>query len=282
MRPRLIVSDLDGTLLDPDGSLSRENCMAVGELSSRGITFILATGRSYFESKFVLERIQSCREMIGAAGALLTDTANGQTLAREVLCADLITRVSETILAEGHLVYLLQDRSCCAQDYLVAGTASVHPTMSWWLSSHGLRTHQVPVLDELNLSHTVRMGVIGGPQELEGLTERIENAYGDELVIRHWQAVSQTADQPTYLLELFKKGVDKWSMIEQLIQRDGIAAQEVVALGDGLNDIQMLRNAGLGIAMGQAEPEVKGAANTVVASNRDGGFAEAIRELLRS
>jgi hypothetical protein len=282
MRPRLIVSDLDGTLLDPDGSLSRESCVAVGELSSRGITFILATGRSYFESKFVLERIQSCREMIGAAGALLTDTANGQTLAREVLCEDLITRVTETILAEGHLVYLLQDRSWCAHDYLVVGSASVHPTMSWWLSSHGLRTHQVPVLDELNLSHTVRMGVIGGPQELEGLTERIEKAYGDELVIRHWQAVSKTEDQPTYLLELFKRGVDKWSMIEQVIQRDGIAAQEVAALGDGLNDIQMLRNAGLGIAMGQAEPEVKAAANTVVASNRDGGFAEAIRALLRS
>ena len=256
--------------------------MAVSELASRGIILILATGRTFFECKFVLERIQSCREMIGAAGALLTDVSTGQTLAREVLSPDLVARVTETILAEGHPAQLLQDRSHCEHHYVLAGTAALHPTMSWWLSVHDLQTHRVASLDGVDLSHTARIGVVGGPRELEGLTERIEAIYGDELVIRHWQAVSETEDQPTYLLELFRRGVDKWSMIEHVIQRDGISAREVVTIGDGLNDIQMLRAAGLGIAMGQADAEVKASADRVVASNRDDGFAQAIRELLRS
>ena len=111
MRPRLIVSDLDGTLLDPDGFLSAESLVAVGELGSRGIGFILATGRTFYESKFALERIPCGREMIGAAGALLTDVMDGRTVARAVLPPDLIARVIRLILSEGHLPQLLQDLS---------------------------------------------------------------------------------------------------------------------------------------------------------------------------
>ena len=282
MRPRLIVSDLDGTLLDPDGSLSRESCLAVGALGSRGIHFILATGRTFFESKFALERIQCCREMIGAAGALLTDASNGHTIAREVLSPDLIERVTEMILREGHLAQLLQDRSHTEHDYLLVGGARLHPTMDWWLSVHELRADRVEALDGVDLSHTVRIGVVGDPQELDGLTERIETAFGDELVVRHWEAVSERSDRSTFLLELFGKGVDKWTMIEHVMRRDGIPVEEVAVIGDGLNDIQMLREAGLGIAMGQADAEVKAAADLVVGSNRADGFAEAIRGLLRS
>ena len=282
MRPRLIVSDLDGTLLDPDGALSEENLAAVDALAAQEIPFILATGRCYIESKFVLQRIQSCRQMIGAAGALLTDTSDGSTLARELLPAELITQVVSRVIAQGHPVQLLQDRSRCEHDYLLVGSAPLHPTMDWWLSSHGLSAHRTDSLEGLDLSHTVRIGVVGGPRELDGLTTRIEEAHGEELVIRHWPAVSETEDQPTYLLELFRRGVDKWTMIEQVVTQMGIDPREVVTIGDGLNDMHMLAKAGLGIAMGQAQPQVKASADRVVGDNREHGFAQAICELLRS
>ncbi|MEE2681572.1 MAG: HAD family hydrolase [Planctomycetota bacterium] len=282
MRPRLIVSDLDGTLLDPGGLLSPESRQAIDELRSRGIEFILATGRTFYESQFALEDIRHGREMIGAAGALLTEVTTGRTVARSVLPADLIVRVTGMILGEGHLPQLLQDRTHSAHDYLLVGDAEVHPTMDWWLTRHGLRSDRISTIDDVDLSHTVRVGVVGGPNELDRLTERIAEAFGDELVVRHWEAVSEAPDQSTYLLELFDRGVDKWTMIEQVMRRDGLRVEEVAVIGDGLNDIQMLREAGVGIAMGQANAEVKAAADRVVSSNRDEGFAEAIRGLVRS
>ena len=282
MRPSLIVSDLDGTLLGPSGALSHGNLVAVSELAADGIPLILATGRSFYECKFVLDAIPCCEEMIGAAGALLSDARTGQTLARDALPAELVVRVTEFILAEGHLAQLLQDRSRVEHDYFLVGEGALHPTMDWWLDLHQLKAHRVPTLAGLDLSHTIRIGVVGGPRELEGLTQRIETAFGQELVIRHWEAVSETEDQPTFLLELFNRGVDKWGMIERVVSRDGLDPEGVVAIGDGLNDIQMLRHAPLGIAMGQARASVQAVANQVVGSNREDGFAQAIRAVLRS
>ncbi|MAJ46586.1 MAG: hypothetical protein CBC35_04720 [Planctomycetes bacterium TMED75] len=282
MRPSVIVSDLDGTLLGPGGALSDGTLAAVSELAAHGIPFILATGRSFYECKFVLDAIPCCQEMIGAAGALLSDARSGQTLARDALPNELVVRVTEFILAEGHLAQLLQDRSCVEYDYLLVGRGALHPTMDWWLDLHELNSHRVPSLEGLDLSHTIRIGVVGGPGELEALTQRIETAFGEELVIRHWEAVSETESQPTYLLELFNRGVDKWGMIEHVLERDGLDPERVVTIGDGLNDIQMLDRAPLGIAMGQARTSVQAVANQVVGSNREDGFAQAIRTLLRS
>ena len=282
MRPGLVVSDLDGTLLDPGGALSSGNLMAAGELAAEGIPLILATGRSYYESRFVLDAIPSCPLVIGAAGALLSDAKTGETLSRELLDADLIQSITGLIIEEGHLVQLLQDRSSTQEDYLLVGTSSPHPTMDWWLELHDLASHRVDSLEGVDLSHTVRIGVVGGPTELEGLTGRIKAAYGDQLVIRHWQGVSERDDEKTFLLELFRRGVDKWSMITRVMDERGLRVEEVVTIGDGLNDIQMLKEAGLGIAMGQAQERVKAVADRVVSANHQDGFAEAIRGLLGS
>ena len=282
MRPGLVVSDLDGTLLDPGGALSSGNLMAASELAAAGVPLILATGRSYYESRFVLDAIPSCPLVIGAAGALLSHAGTGETLDRELLEVDLIESITRLILEEGHLVQLLQDRSATEEDYLLVGTAAPHPTMDWWLELHDLASHRVESLEEVDLSHTVRIGVVGGPSELEALTERIRAAYHDRLVIRHWQGVSERDDRPTYLLELFGHGVDKWSMIRKVMDQRGLVPGEVVAIGDGLNDIQMLKEAGLGIAMGQANDRVKAVADRVVSGNHEDGFAEAIRGVLGS
>ena len=69
-------------------------------------------------------------------------------------------------------------------------------------------------------------------------------------------------------------------MIEELITERGLRADEVVAIGDGLNDVMMVREAGIGIAMGQADPRVSEVADQVVASNEEAGVAEAIRHVL--
>lgn len=82
------------------------------------------------------------------------------------------------------------------------------------------------------------------------------------------------------VLEAFAAGVNKWTGIRRLCDAWGIDPQRTVAIGDEVNDVDMLRNAGLGVAMGNARPEVQSAARVVTASNEECGVAQLVERVL--
>ena len=83
-----------------------------------------------------------------------------------------------------------------------------------------------------------------------------------------------------HILELFSPKSGKWAGLAFVAQQLGIEATEIAAIGDDWNDEEILRRAGLGIAMGNAVPEVRAAADQVVRSNAEGGAVEAIERIL--
>ena len=98
----------------------------------------------------------------------------------------------------------------------------------------------------------------------------------------NWPAVtaSHLTGDPIHIVELFAPEVDKWTMTTRHCDRHGLDHAHVIAIGDGLNDMGMLKSAAVGIAMGNAEPHVKAVADWTTSSNRDNGFAEAVDRLL--
>ena len=84
------------------------------------------------------------------------------------------------------------------------------------------------------------------------------------------------------MLEVFDRGVDKWSALEGLLARRGSSASDVVAIGDGLNDVGMIRGAGRGIAMGQAGASLRAVADDVVSPRDEGGLTEALSLILEA
>jgi len=142
--------------------------------------------------------------------------------------------------------------------------------------------HSSPVLQADLIDHTVRAGSVGPAGSLEGITRDLEAEIGDKACIRHWEAVveANSSSDSSYMLEVFAPGVNKWSMLESVLRQRGIDPDDVVAIGDGLNDIELLHHAGHGVAMGQAKEAVREAADQLVASNAEGGFAQAIRSIL--
>ena len=191
-------------------------------------------------------------------------------------------RLTELILGHGHLVHLLQDRWAHGSDYIMVGEREPHPATAWWLRTHELVVNRVPALTPELLEHTVRVGTVAYSEVLEPLVDEIHSSMGEQVLVQHWPAVaeSKASGQAVHLLEVFNSGVDKWTMIEKLMAMRSIRREEVVAIGDGLNDISMVRHAGRGIAMGQADPRVVEVADQVVSCNRSGGVAEAIRSVL--
>lgn len=278
----MIVIDLDGTLLDPAGQVPPAHRQAVHRARAAGLEIVVATGRNWPESREALQAIGSDGVMIAAGGAMLCTAAGGETLSRRVLPESIVRSLTDCLLRHGHLAHLLQDHDRSDVDYIMVGDREPDPATSWWLRAHDLRVRQVTELGDQNLEHTVRVGTVGTETTLLPAIESLRSDLGDSIHLQHWPAVveSQATGQPVHLLEVFCPGVDKWTMIQTILEQRSIEAAQVIAIGDGLNDIGMVREAGQGIAMGQADPRVREVADHIVGCNATQGVAEAIDRVL--
>ncbi len=278
MNPRMIVIDLDGTLLDPGGMVPEAHRSAISRARDNGLEVVVATGRNWSESRPALAAIEADGVMIGAGGAMLCDARSGGTLLRSALPSELVRSITDCLLRHGHLVHLLQDHSHEGRDYIMVGTKDPDPATTWWLEAHDVSVERIDEPGPRAFEHTVRVGTVGDEESLQAAVVELEESMGSEVMLQHWPAVveSRATGQPVHLLEVFNAGVDKWTMVEHLLQQRSITPAEVVAIGDGLNDVRMIGEAGHGIAMAQGDPRVHAVADHVVGCNSSGGVAEAI------
>jgi hydroxymethylpyrimidine pyrophosphatase-like HAD family hydrolase len=130
---------------------------------------------------------------------------------------------------------------------------------------------------------TVRAGAVACESRLAPLAQALRQELGDLCALQHWSAVtaSHAIGSSTHLLEVFTSDVNKWTMIERYCRRNEIDPQRVAAIGDGLNDVELVREAGLGIAMANAGPEVLAHADRVTDDHESDGVANAIERILR-
>ena len=281
MPPRLIAIDLDGTLLGPEG-VSEHDREAIGRARAAGIEVVVATGRAWLESREALEAIGSDGVMIGAGGALLHNAADGRTLDRAVVHPEVLSRVATVLLDHGYVVHLLQDPEAAGFDYWMIGWASLNEATRWWFEKHHVRARWVARLDQVEtLAHTVRIGTTADGEHLEPIAESIRTELGDRVTLQSWPAVVANARGGTiHLLEAFDRDVDKWTMLRRVAATRGIRPEEIATIGDGLNDIRMIREAGCGIAMAGADPRVRAVADRET-GEPGRGVGDAILDLLR-
>lgn len=278
---RMLAVDLDGTLMG-QGPIDRRDIESLHRAREAGIEVILATGRSWVESRKALDQLALDGVMVAAGGAMLQDVLSGRTLHRSIVDPQVITEIAHSLLAHGHVVNLLQDPHTAGFDYWMVGTAEVDPATTWWFKDHNLAARWVDELDQVDsFEHTVRVGTVALSSKLEGIAEQIREDLADRVFLQHWQAVVESEGEGTHLLEAFAPSVDKWTMLQYLAQERGFEPRHIAAIGDGLNDIGMLRGAGIGIVMAGAEKHVQSVADRMTGP-LGGGVAEAVEELLSS
>lgn len=264
--PKLIATDLDGTFLSPDASVSAENSAAVLAAQEAGVTVVFATGRP-------IRWLEVIRGLPGAHPIVIA--SNGAALydAAEDVMVDRIT--IETALA---LEAVDQIRSV-ADDVRFAfesGTRFGHePHYTTWEPTDGSDPDifagpvETIVHDDL-----VKMLVQSPGLDSDELLARVDRVVGDRLSVTH------SSSRGYGLVEVSAPGVDKGAMLARVCGRLGIEADEVAAFGDMPNDLSMLSWVGHPYVVANAHPALLARGFTQVPANTDSGVGQTIRRLL--
>jgi Cof subfamily protein (haloacid dehalogenase superfamily) len=276
MQYKMIAIDLDGTLLSPHGNVTDRVKAAVHRVLSAGMLVCFATGRNWTESRMVLEAVEHFDHAVFVGGAMVVDTRRGITLHRTLMEPQLAAEVCGLLESEGHAVLALQDPAEAGVDYLVSADIEPNQSTQLWMALTRAKVTRVSKLAEHDHRHTIRLGIVAPPQETAQVQKELGRRFGGR-VFCHCITVT---GQGVEVLEIFDPSVNKWQGLLHVAKAHGVEPKEIIAVGDDLNDLHMLRNAGLGVAMGNAHPEAKAAASRVIGSNREEGLAAFLDELV--
>lgn len=288
----LIAVDLDGTLFDPEGEVSAANRAAVQAARAAGIEVIICTGRGLAESAPVLQPLGFTGTAVVAGGALTADLDTGRTLNRQPMPPALVQRITGFLLERTeHPVLALKDRGATGIDYLVIGDRRLDPSTEWWFNHMPVAVDRVvDITLDPHPADTVRLGVVTYAGEMKALGQAVVRAFGSEAFVHHFPVITKSVEadprskiEEIHLLEIFDIAVNKWTAIDRYIRahpRGPIDPRRVATIGDQINDVAMIRHAGLGIAMGNAIPELKRIAGRITRPNTEDGVAYAIEQIL--
>jgi hydroxymethylpyrimidine pyrophosphatase-like HAD family hydrolase len=287
----LIAIDLDGTLLDSRRRVSPANVRAVQAAREAGVQVVVCTGRGLVESAEALAAIEQRDPVVVAGGSIVSCPVTTSTLHRFSLKASLVERAVPRLIDHGHAVMILKDPVAAGYDYLIVHGPERHsldPVTRWWFEKMNVRVRYVDHLHEdEHPEHSVRLGVCALSGVLDVIHNDIHQSFGEHATMHHFPAVLEPEHaarlpegQKLHILEVFDRSASKWSAIQWLAQRRGIQPERICAIGDEINDLPMIRSAGLGVAMGNAVPAVAAAAGRRTASNDEDGVAHAIHNVL--
>ncbi len=259
MQYKLLALDLDGTLLNEEHRISSRNIEAIRAAVNEGLMVTIATGRMYLSALPYAGELGLDLPLITYHGALVKQAAGGQILRHCPLPFEMaleILRMGEE--NNLHLNLYLDDRLFAAEENdqtrYYQQIASVPLETVGLLSSFLLQKGSEPT----------KLTIINMDERIGELQQLLEKKYKPHL--------SVLQSRP-YFLEITHKEATKGQALDFLAGKKEILPGEIIAMGDSYNDIDMLRYAGLGVAMANAPPEVQAAADLITLSNIEDGVA---------
>ncbi len=275
MAYRILALDIDGTILDPFGKLPTAVREAVAIARRHGLQIVLCTGRRFRTALPWALELELEGSIVVNNGALVKDIQSGETLRHSYLPIEEYAPVISFVRRRGSpLVYI--DTYHEHIDLITERCSQSHAFQREYLNDN---TEFFEIVDDLHdrpRSDVIMVSTMADESTLTSMREEAIREFGDRLR-------THTLINKNYrglILEFLSPKSGKWPALEAVATEAKVAAEEIIAIGDDTNDIEMIRRAGLGIAMGNAAAEVKRAADRVVRSNAEGGVVEAIEQAL--
>ena len=263
MSIKLVATDLDGTLLRSDLTISDRTVATVQRAIEQGVIVTVATGRMYCSALPHAQRLGVNVPLITYNGALIKDAQTGKVLYERPLEEATAAKILAVSREKGWRVQSYLDDVLhvpCIDDMVrrYAQVAAVEPVCDGEaFFTHPGKPHKMLLLDT--------------PDKLPAIQAEMSRLFGDELHI--------TTSKPT-LLEFLHPQVCKGVAIAFLAERFGIKREEIMTIGDSSNDLEMIEYAGWGVAVANASEKVRATANAITTSHDEDGVAVAIERFV--
>ena len=265
---RLIIMDLDGTLLLDDGTVSPENRQALLDAQKRGVTIAVCSGRYCENASLVFLENGLSGPVVGSNGAQMMDTPMGTVRWKRFMAPASAARVRDTLDGIGAEYFLFADELVVTSN----PAARHHSELSMG--------KKITELSAVRFGH-------GREAVDEALKRGIYKFYvrdnGDLPGVRRLLAgipdANVTSSEP-WNLEVMASGVDKGAGLTGLAAYLGLTPDQVMAFGDQENDLPMLTAAGVGVAMGNADEIVLEKAPYHTLTNNENGVAAFVRRMI--
>ncbi len=260
---RLLLADVDGTLVTPDKVLTEQSIDAVRGLGKAGILFAITSGRPPRGMSMLIEPLDITTPIAAFNGGLLVNR-DMSVIEQRVLSEQLVRPVAELIGSFGLDLWVYRGAEWYVPDLHGSHVATESATVRF---APKLMTS----LDGLTSDVAKLVGVSDDLDAVTRATSAARERFGDH--------VTAAQSQP-YYLDVTHPDANKGAVARYLSARYSIPPQAIATIGDMPNDVLMFAHSGLSIAMGNASPEVQRAARRVTCSNSDEGFASAVQRFI--
>jgi len=262
---KLVATDLDDTLLNQEWKISPRNVQAIRQAVKQGVKVTLATGRMAFSCRHYARELGLDVPIITYHGALVEQGLSGEVLYRKVIDTDLAAEIVENLLKKRiHTQIYIKDR-------VFVTKANAYSEAYGKMASVIVEEADVFKLLQKEPDGLEKILCIGDEAELRKAAEELQQNYAQRL---HFTS------SKTNFFDMIHPEVNKGTALKALAEQSGILQQEVMAIGDSLNDREMITYAGIGVAVENARVEIKEIADYITASNREDGVAKAIEKFV--
>lgn len=278
MKYKLVAIDLDGTLLNEKKKIPHENKVVLKELMARGVEIIIATGRRYYSAKELVSDLEMDNSII---------MANNGTIVRDIKTDNLIkTRYFEhddfySLIREGkerklhaitHVDHYLE-----GYDILVELEKNDKRYKNY-LNDVANRYRMIDDLLKYSDPRALAIVYTGELEQLKEFQEKLNTNYKGKYNAYLMHNLTNVGT----MLEIINACGSKWISLSEHAASKGIKSEEIIAIGDDNNDIEMISNSGLGVAMQNATAEVKKVSDIIsLKTNDQGGVGHVLKDIFK-
>ena len=286
---KLVAIDLDGTMLNSYGEVTQKTKEVIKEVQKKGVEVIIASGRPIDSIKTISKEIECNHYFISGNGAILYDIKNNQILYENILKKSKVLDIIK-VCEENSIFYnIYTEKEILAKSLKFnvlyynkenlnkdeANKTHIHiiEDIYDYIAEREEKIIKISICDN---NQTIFNSILKKIKEISDI-EVLEVSHMSRKIIR--QGTEEIPIEYFYT-EISAKNVDKWEAIQELARKLDIKKEEIIAIGDNINDKKMIENAGMGVVMGGSTQEVVKVANFVTDNNDNDGVANALKKLI--
>lgn len=268
MSYKMIVLDLDDTLLRDDHTISERTKQALMDAQKLGVKVVLASGRPTYAMREIAKELQLEEYgsyILSFNGAKIINCKTNEELFSSTLSPETAHHLYEVSRRDNIDVWI----HTYIGDTIVTEANNQYTEIEAEIT--GLPIIEVSSFTEAVGEPVVKVLMVDDPEKLIGIEKKLQDEFDGTLSVMR---------SKPFFLEFTEAGVTKGSSLNYLIQKLGITREEVIAMGDSYNDQAMIEFAGLGVAMGNAPDDIKAIADYVTDTNMNDGVAKVVEEFV--